>query len=104
MLYIKSMTMTAQKATFNDLPDLVSQLCSQITILTEKVDTLTASKPQEQVEILTIDDAAKVLGMSKQSLYGMTSRGEIPFHKRPDGRKLYFLKSELISWIANGSK
>lgn len=39
---------------------------------------------------------------SKATVYGMTSAGTIPFHKR--GKKIYFLKSEIDTWLKSGRR
>lgn len=48
-------------------------------------------------QFITIDEAAKFLGMSKPTVYGYTCKRKIPFYK-PSHRVL-FLKSELIEWM-----
>ena len=48
-------------------------------------------------DLLTINDAAELLDLSKATLYGYTHRGAIPFTRR--NRKLYFSKTELIDWL-----
>lgn len=39
---------------------------------------------------------------ASQTLYGFTSKREIPFIKR--GKKLYFRKSELENWLLEGKR
>jgi excisionase family DNA binding protein len=51
---------------------------------------------------LTINEAADFLSLSKQTLYGKTSKREIPFYKV--GKRLYFNQQELIDLIAKGRK
>ena len=54
-------------------------------------------------KIWTIDDVASFTGISKSSLYKMTSlrrRESIPFRKRSG--KLYFLPEEVMNWIEEG--
>lgn len=53
-------------------------------------------------ELLSINQAAQYLNLAKQTLYGFTSKGAIPYLKR--GKKLYFKKSELNNWISEGKK
>jgi excisionase family DNA binding protein len=60
------------------------------------------AESQEFPELLSIDLAAAYLNLAKQTIYGFTSKGEIPFLKR--GKKLYFKKSELTKWIHEGKK
>lgn len=52
-------------------------------------------------ELLSIDEAAKLLNLSKATIYGYTHNRLIPFKKI--SRRLYFSKSELIAWIERGS-
>ena len=49
-------------------------------------------------EILTLDEITWYLGLSKSSIYKLTSKREIPFYS-PGGKKLYFKKSEVDTWI-----
>ena len=48
-------------------------------------------------EHLTVKQAIVFLDLAKQTIYGLTSRNEIPHYKR--GKKLYFLKAELEKWM-----
>ena len=49
-------------------------------------------------EILTVEEAAKFMGIARSSLYKMTSDQLIPFY-RPNGKLIYFEKCELLSWM-----
>lgn len=51
-------------------------------------------------EILTLDEGAEYLNLSKSALYKMTSKKEISFYN-PGGKKIYFKKSELENWVLN---
>lgn len=53
-------------------------------------------------ELLSIDLASKYLNLARQTLYGFTSNRSIPFIKR--GKKLYFKKSDLDSWLGEGRR
>ena len=48
--------------------------------------------------MLTPDEAAAYLGVSKSYIYRLTSRNEIPCYK-PLGKMCYFDRSELEEWI-----
>lgn len=50
-------------------------------------------------KLLTIQQASSFLALSKQTIYGLTSKNQIPFHKK--GKRLYFLDQELKDWISN---
>jgi len=55
-----------------------------------------------KTEFLNLKEAAKYLNLANQTIYGLTSKNEIPFLKR--GKKLYFKKSELENWINEGKR
>jgi excisionase family DNA binding protein len=46
-----------------------------------------------------IDDVVSLTGYSKGTLYIMVHKKQIPFHKVAGRRRLYFNKSEIISWM-----
>lgn len=49
-------------------------------------------------DVLTLEEAAAYLGISKSTLYKLTHQHEIPFY-RPNGKLIYFEKSELVKWM-----
>ncbi len=53
-------------------------------------------------EIMGTEQAAAFLGISDSTLYRYTSNRLIPFQKRY--QKLYFKKSDLEQWVAEGNK
>lgn len=48
--------------------------------------------------VLTSDEAAQYMGISKSYLYKLTMRGEIP-HYKPMGKMCYFNRAELEEWL-----
>lgn len=58
--------------------------------------------PKNEDEIINVQQAARFLNLATQTLYGFTSKHTIPFLKR--GKKLYFRKSELETWLAEGKQ
>lgn len=49
-------------------------------------------------EVLTSEDAARYLGVSKSCLYQWTSGRKIPYYKPPLGKLLYFRRDEIEQW------
>jgi len=49
--------------------------------------------------LLNIDDCAKFLGISRNSLYSKTCKNLIPYYKF--GKRILFDKHELYCWITN---
>ncbi|MES2131994.1 MAG: helix-turn-helix domain-containing protein [Bacteroidota bacterium] len=83
--------------TKNDLENLI-QLCVNKALTSFGVN----SSSNEEDKILSVEEATIFLNLARQTLYGFTSKREIPFIKR--GKKLYFKKSELNAWLLEGKK
>ena len=49
-------------------------------------------------QVLNLEDACKYLDISRSHLYKLTSTKQIP-HYCPQGKRLYFKKSELENWL-----
>lgn len=54
---------------------------------------------QSPKEVLTTDEAAKYLGISKSALYKMTMNRRLPYYKSEGGKLCYFDCQELIEWM-----
>jgi excisionase family DNA binding protein len=68
----------------------------QETIL-QKLNNLEQLLQQDE-KPLSFIEACKYLNLSQSHLYKLTSQGKIT-HFKPSGKKLYFKKSDLSSWI-----
>ena len=49
-------------------------------------------------DVLTLEEASMFLGLIRSTLYKMKHNNVIPFF-RPNGKMIYFEKSELLEWI-----
>jgi excisionase family DNA binding protein len=67
--------------------DILGQLSEIKEILAEK-----------DRQPLTLEEAASYLRLSKSYIYKLTSSGTIP-HYKPEGKLIYFEKSELDDWL-----
>ena len=56
------------------------------------------SKQLALKEILTFEEGSEYTGISKSTLYKMTSAHEIPYHK-PHGKLIFFERKELDCWL-----
>ena len=74
---------------------LVKKITGQLKISLEN-NLLVPDDP-----ILTIDELAELLSMTKGSIYGLVHKNAIPYHKKG---KLYFLKSEILDWIKSDKR
>lgn len=50
-------------------------------------------------DVLTTDEAAAYLGVSKSCLYKMTMGRKIPYYKSEGGKLCYFDRLELTAWM-----
>ena len=66
--------------------------------LKKVADLITANTIFCTKEVLTSDEAARYLGISKSYLYKMTMKQQIP-HYKPMGKMCYFNRMELESWL-----
>ena len=69
----------------------------EITLITNLVtdNTLFCTK-----KVLTSDEVARYMGISKSYLYKLTMRQQIP-HYKPMGKMCYFNRAELEAWLQN---
>lgn len=61
-----------------------------------------ANLADKEKSILTVEEAAKYLNISRGTLYKLTSANAVPFSK-PTGKQLYFDKEKLDAWILSNS-
>lgn len=66
--------------------------------LKKVADLITANTIFCTKEVLTSDEAAKYMGISKSYLYKLTMRQQIP-HYKPMGKMCYFNRIELEQWL-----
>ena len=66
--------------------------------LKQVADLITANTIFTTKEVLTSDEAARYLGISKSYLYKLTMRQLIP-HYKPLGKMCYFNRQELEAWL-----
>jgi len=82
-------------------------------MISEKMENLSTDEKVEQLQkrisdlenvlnvakdVMTLEEAALFMGMSKSSLYKLTHRQVLP-HYKPNGKLIFFEKSELLAWM-----
>ncbi|NQY10437.1 MAG: helix-turn-helix domain-containing protein [Flavobacteriales bacterium] len=87
---------------FEDLPNLVTMLAKEVSQLK---DLLIKNQEREPVDnsgqLLSIDEVAELLHLTKPTIYSKHSKGELPgVCKR--GKRLYFQRDVIIDWIKSG--
>ena len=89
-------------------PISFENLPQAITLLLEKVESLELLLKSQQSnqaasdKPMSITEAAKLVNLTKPTIYGFVSNRTIPFSKV--GKRLYFSEVELTSWIQTGRK
>lgn len=68
--------------------------------LQQVADLITANTIFCTKEVLTSDEAARYMGVSKSYLYKLTMNQQIP-HYKPMGKMCYFNRLELEQWLQN---
>lgn len=66
-------------------------------IVLKKLETIERNTLLAAKNVLTIDEVSLLTGLSKQTLYKLTSSHKIPFYK-PNSKLLYFKRSEVEEW------
>ena len=66
--------------------------------LKQVADLITANIISTTKAVLTVDEAARYMGIAKSTLYKMMMRREIPYSK-PNGKVCFFDRQELEAWL-----
>ena len=67
--------------------------------LQQVADLITANTIFTTKEVLTSDEAARYLGVSKSCLYKWTMSRQIPHYKSPSGKLCFFNRGEIEAWM-----
>ena len=87
-----------QELTFNDIPRALQEMWTELKELRGLVSTLQPPRPERRPVL--IDEACRILGKARNTIYTLSRLGEIPSCRQ--GRKVYFYEDELLAWINNG--
>ncbi len=91
-----------EKITFDELPQVVEHLINEVAAiktLVEKQNENNSSGSDLRVP-LSIDEACRIVRKSKPTIYRLVGERQIPYSKV--GHHLYFYKTDLLDWIAQG--
>jgi excisionase family DNA binding protein len=69
----------------------------------EQLEKLISNQSLLQKTVLSFQEACQYLEVSASHLYKLTSGSQIP-HFCPQGKKLYFKRSELEEWLLRNRK
>lgn len=90
------------RVSFEDMPDMMAELLDEVRSLGNRVKKLenTCSCRRSDIsvrEILTAMEVAKMLKVSRVTVYRMAGRGDIPCYR--NGSLLMFYKDEILRWV-----
>jgi len=60
-------------------------------------------QPTTESEILNIEELSKLTGYQRGYLFKLVHERKLPYYK-PQGGRLYFLRSEILTWIKNSRR
>jgi len=82
------------------------QLFEKLDRIEGMVRELSISREQviqpEENDLLTITEASRLIRLAKPTIYYLSANSKIPVIKK--GKRLYFSKIELLSWINSGRR
>ena len=95
------------RVSFEDMPDMMGELLDEVRTLSNRVKKLenTCSCRRSDIstrEILTAMEVAKMLKVTRVTVYRMIKRGEIPCDR--NGSILMFYKDEILRWVDSTRK
>ena len=87
---------------FDILNKRIDRLESMLASIEKMLCRVSSESSKENDDLGDITFASKVTGLAIPTIYSKSSKGEIPCIKQ--GKKLYFSKNDLLSWIKKGNK
>ena len=94
-------TTTMKNITFDGMPVALASLHEKCDTIIALLSNIASGSSGAAIHTpIGMTEASKLLGKSPSTIYEMTSKRKIPFHKR--GNKLYFFQDELLKWITDG--
>ena len=87
--------------TFDQLPQAVANLTAKMDLILQmmqrpKVESTINKRP------IKIDEACKILGLAKITIYRLSAAGKIPSYK--NSKELNFYEDELLDYVASGMR
>jgi excisionase family DNA binding protein len=98
----KTIIMTENEISFNDLPKAIAFLVSEIAEIKSLVENRQLQVVPQKRTPIGIDDASRIIGKAKPTIYALVRKRQLPCYK--NGKKLYFFEDELLEWITKGKK
>lgn len=85
--------------TFDQIPIMMNKIHDKLEHL-EKLITRISNGEENMEELLSIQEASKLLNLSVSTIYSKVCKREISVNKQ--GKRIYFYRHELMKWIKYG--
>jgi excisionase family DNA binding protein len=79
------------------------KISEESALLMEIREVIRVELRAAQSAVLTAEEAAAFLNIEKSYLYKLTSAGILPFSK-PNGKKIYFSRQDLVAWALSNRR
>jgi len=89
-----------ENLSFEQLPNVVNQIQLKLNVIERLL--LENNNQSEEQELLTVEQCAEYLNLSKPTIYGLMSKNDIPYMKK--GKRCYFCKAEILDYIKSGRR
>ena len=102
--------MTDNTLSFDELPgavqsltSLVKDLATEVLELRQQIRIL-SGEPSKSIEFVGIDEAIRILGKAKSTIYGLAREGRLPAYKVPGEKEWRFISAELIEFVKGNKR
>ena len=79
----------------------LKELAEALSDAAQRLAQMAVETPAPVSKFINLQQAADFLGITRNALYKLTSKKEIPYYK-PTGKAIYFLPSDLEEWQSRG--
>lgn len=85
-----------------DVKNIIDDLMQNIRqMFKEELENITSSiQPNDEETLYSLEQVAKILGVSQKTMYSLNSRNEIAYCKRVN--KCFYLKKDVLDYIQKG--
>ena len=97
--------MTQDSISFDQLPGAVMSLTALVKELSKEVCELRgqlaalSEKSIKSVNFIGIEDACRILGKAKSTIYALAREGKLPAYKGPGDKEWRFIEDELVNFV-----
>ena len=95
------------EATLNLSNNVVEEITTRIILIDEKLTMVLESLSMQKDEILTVEETAALLSVSKEQIYQWVDKAKHGFSDFPYmkcGRSLRFSRKSVIEWMRTNAK